>query len=90
MGLHERNIDKAINEKILSIDNVTKSYGVVQALRGVTVEICKGSIHGLLGENGAGKSTLVGIISGQVTPTSGRIILNGRVLEHVDVKAMEA
>ena len=90
MGLHERNIDKAINEKILSIDNVTKSYGVVQALRGVTVEIRKGSIHGLLGENGAGKSTLVGIISGQVTPTSGRIILNGRVLEHVDVKAMEA
>lgn len=90
MGLHERNIDKAINEKILSIENVTKSYGVVQALRGVTVEIRKGSIHGLLGENGAGKSTLVGIISGQVTPTSGRIILNGRVLEHVDVKAMEA
>lgn len=41
MGLHERNIDKAINEKILSIENVTKSYGVVQALRGVTVEIGK-------------------------------------------------
>ena len=74
MGLHEWNIEKAIDEKILRIENVTKSYGVVQALRGVTVEIRKGSIHGLLGENGAGKSTLVGIISGQVTPTSGQII----------------
>lgn len=90
MGLHERNIEKAIDEQILRIENVAKSYGPVHALRGVSVEIRKGSIHGLLGENGAGKSTLVGIISGQVTPTSGRIILNGRVLERVDVKAMEA
>ena len=83
MGLHEWNIEKAIDEKILRIENVTKSYGVVQALRGVTVEIRKGSIHGLLGENGAGKSTLVGIISGQVTPTSGQIILNDQILAHV-------
>jgi len=90
MGLHERNIEKVIDDQILKIENITKSYGPVQALRGVTVEIRKGTIHGLLGENGAGKSTLVGIISGQVTPTSGRIILNGNVLERVDVKAMEA
>lgn len=55
----------------------------------MTTAIRRGAIHGLLGENGAGKSTLVGIISGQVTPTSGRIFMDGRLLEHVDVKAME-
>jgi ABC-type sugar transport system ATPase subunit len=74
---------------ILRVENVTRTYGPVVALRDVTVEIRRGTIHGLLGENGAGKSTLVGIISGQRTPTSGRIVMDGRELEHVDVKAME-
>jgi ABC-type sugar transport system ATPase subunit len=77
------------NDAILLVENVTKRYGPVHALRGVTTQIRRGSIHGLLGENGAGKSTLVGIVSGQVIPTSGRILMNGRALEHVDVKAME-
>ncbi|MDN8273120.1 sugar ABC transporter ATP-binding protein [Acinetobacter baumannii] len=89
MILHERNIDKTTTNEILKIENVAKSYGPVKALRGVTVAIKQGTIHGLLGENGAGKSTLVGIISGQVIPTSGRIILNGQPLEQVDVKSME-
>jgi ABC-type sugar transport system ATPase subunit len=74
---------------ILRVENVTRTYGPVVALRDVTVEIRRGTIHGLLGENGAGKSTLVGIISGQRTPTSGRIVMDGRELEHVDVKSME-
>ncbi|MGY2289234.1 sugar ABC transporter ATP-binding protein [Pseudomonas sp. SDO528_S397] len=76
-------------DTILVIDNVAKSYGPVHALRGVSTQIQRGSIHGLLGENGAGKSTLVGIISGQVVPTSGQILMDGRVLKQVDVKAME-
>ena len=89
MGLHERNIEKVVEKQILKIENITKSYGPVQALRGVSLTIRKGSIHGLLGENGAGKSTLVSIISGQIPPTSGKILLNEQVLERVDVKAME-
>lgn len=77
------------DDTILRVENVSKHYGPVHALRGVSTEIRRGSIHGLLGENGAGKSTLVGIISGQVTPSSGRVVLNGRALEGIDVKAME-
>ncbi|OPA96564.1 sugar ABC transporter ATP-binding protein [Pseudomonas fluorescens] len=77
------------DDTILRIENVAKSYGPVRALRGVSTQIRRGSIHGLLGENGAGKSTLVGIISGQVIPTSGQILMNGQPLKQVDVKAME-
>ncbi len=79
----------AADDRILRIENVVKRYGVVQALRGVTMSVRRGTIHGLLGENGAGKSTLVGIISGQVTPTSGQIFMDGQPLAQVDVKAME-
>ena len=74
---------------ILRADNLSKSYGAVHALRGVSIAVRRGSIHGLLGENGAGKSTLVGIISGQHTPSGGTIALDGRVLENTDVRAME-
>lgn len=89
MILHTVRDGKAADDPILRIENISKNYGPVQALCGVTTAIRRGAIHGLLGENGAGKSTLVGIISGQVTPTSGRIFMDGRLLEHVDVKAME-
>ncbi|MFO1139842.1 MAG: sugar ABC transporter ATP-binding protein [Paracoccus sp. (in: a-proteobacteria)] len=88
MTIHERQ-GLTASDAILQIEDVTKTYGPVQALRGVTLSIRRGAIHGLLGENGAGKSTLVGIISGQRTPTSGRIVMDGRPLDHVDVKAME-
>ena len=88
MTIHERQ-GLTASDAILQIEDVTKTYGPVQALRGVTLSIRRGAIHGLLGENGAGKSTLVGIISGQRTPTSGRIVMDGRPLDQVDVKAME-
>lgn len=78
MILHTVRDGKAADDPILRIENISKNYGPVQALCGVTTAIRRGAIHGLLGENGAGKSTLVGIISGQVTPTSGRIFMDGR------------
>ncbi|MCC7320561.1 MAG: sugar ABC transporter ATP-binding protein [Rubellimicrobium sp.] len=76
-------------DTILSIENVTRTFGPVTALRGVSFRIRRGTIHGLLGENGAGKSTLVNIISGQRAPTSGRIVMEGRPLVQSDVKSME-
>ncbi|WP_284313959.1 sugar ABC transporter ATP-binding protein [Labrys miyagiensis] len=74
---------------ILRAENLVKTYAGVQALKGVSLSVRRGSIHGLLGENGAGKSTLVGLISGMRTPTRGQIWLGDRPVAGHDVKAME-
>jgi ABC-type sugar transport system ATPase subunit len=62
----------------LTISNVSKSYGVIMALRDIGFSINKGEIHTILGENGAGKSTLVKIISGEEIPDTGFIELDGQ------------
>ena len=69
-----RHPDSAI---VLSARNIAKSYGSVQALKGVNFDIHRGQVTTLFGENGAGKSTLMKILSGVVTPTSGDIVLDG-------------
>ena len=56
---------------ILSIENLRKNYGKVQALRGVSFSVPKGCVFGILGPNGSGKTTLVGIIMDILKPTSG-------------------
>ena len=66
------------NDLILKISNLTKSFGPVQALRGVDFELRRGEIHALAGENGAGKSTLMNIIDGIHRPDSGQILLDGK------------
>src|ERR1700680_3648120 len=66
---------------MLKVENVSKQFPGVQALRSVSVEVKLGRVHALVGENGAGKSTLVKIISGAQRPDSGRIIFNGVVFE---------
>ncbi len=76
-------------EVILRLEGLTKTYGASIALDDVTLEVRRGTIHGLLGENGAGKSTLVGLIAGMRTPTRGRIVLDGQDVNGSDVKAME-
>lgn len=74
---------------VLRVENLGKTYGAAVALNGVSLDIRRGSIHGLLGENGAGKSTLVGLISGQRKPTTGTITLDGKLLDRSDVRSME-
>ena len=64
-------------EVVLAARNVAKSYGAIQALKGVNFDIHRGQVTTLFGENGAGKSTLMKILSGVVAPTSGEIILDG-------------
>lgn len=61
---------------MLKINNVDFSYGEAQVLRGVSLEVNKGSITALMGSNGAGKTTLMNIISGLLKPSSGSITLN--------------
>jgi ABC-type branched-subunit amino acid transport system ATPase component len=63
---------------MLEIRNVTRSFGGVQALDGVSFHVERGAIHGLIGPNGAGKTTLINILSGVLRPTSGEVILANR------------
>ncbi len=52
------------NAPVLEVRNVSKSFGKVQALKNVSMEVFKGEVVGLLGDNGDGKSSLIKIISG--------------------------
>ena len=61
----------------LVIDDVRKSYGPLQALKGVRFQIERGEFFGLLGPNGAGKSTLISIIAGLTRASSGRVAVLG-------------
>ena len=63
--------------EILVLEGIAKSFGVVQALKGVSFPILRGEIHAILGENGAGKSTLVKVIKGELRPDSGRLFFEG-------------
>ena len=63
---------------ILELQGITKSFGGVEALRGVDFALCAGEIHGLVGENGAGKSTLMKIIAGVHPEFSGRFLVDGQ------------
>ena len=74
----------------LRLQDVSKSFGGVRALRGVSFDLLPGEVHALVGENGAGKSTLVRILTGAVKADSGTIEIEGRRIEHADpVRARE-
>jgi ABC-type sugar transport system ATPase subunit len=64
-----------------SVREISKRFGGVQALSNVSLDVERGSVHGLLGENGAGKSTLVKILTGSVRPDSGSIFVGGEEVQ---------
>jgi rhamnose transport system ATP-binding protein len=75
---------------LLRLQDVSKAFGGVRALRGVSFDLRPGEIHALVGENGAGKSTLVRILTGAVKADVGTIEIEGRRVEHADPAAMRA
>ncbi len=64
-------------EPLLALAGISKSYPGILALDDVTLSLDRGEVLGLVGENGAGKSTLMKILGGVVTPTAGRIVVDG-------------
>jgi ABC-2 type transport system ATP-binding protein len=68
---------------MIDVADLTKSYGPIEALRGVTFHIAPGEIVGLLGPNGAGKTTAIKILTGYLQPDDGTVYVNGLdVLTH--------
>ncbi|MFT3867706.1 MAG: ABC transporter ATP-binding protein [Nibricoccus sp.] len=75
---------------MLSLRSVTKRYGNLTALDGVSLDIASGELFGLLGPNGAGKSTLMSLAAGLRTPDIGEVSLDGIPLAKSDLAARSA
>jgi D-xylose transport system ATP-binding protein len=69
---------------LLELRDITRRFGAIEALCGVSFTIGAGEVVALLGDNGAGKSTLVKIISGGLEPTSGELLFEGRPSRFAD------
>ena len=65
-------------EHILEVNGLTKKFGGIVALRDVSFRLKDGEFVGVIGPNGSGKSTLANLITGFVTPTSGKIVFQGK------------
>lgn len=65
-------------EEALKAENITKRFGAVVALDGVSLTLRRGEILGILGDNGAGKSTLMKVLTGFHPPTTGRLSVDGQ------------
>ena len=63
---------------LLQTETLTKAFGALTAVNGVTLEVQAGTLHSIIGPNGAGKTTLFNLLTGQFPPTSGRIVFDGR------------
>jgi branched-chain amino acid transport system ATP-binding protein len=68
-----------MSKPVLKISNVNKSFGGLQALRDINLEIEKGKVHAIIGPNGAGKSTLLNVLVGLLEPDSGSVTFNGGI-----------
>lgn len=80
-----------MEQTVLEVRDVHKSFGNVQVLKGINFDIKKGEIHALVGENGAGKSTIIKIICGVYTKDSGAVFLDGEEQNYTTPKdSMEA
>jgi len=74
-------------DAVLEVRGISKSFGPNRVLRGVSFEVARGAIYGLMGANGAGKSTLIKILSGAEAPDGGQILVGGGEVSFPDPTA---
>lgn len=72
---------------IIEVNNLVKTFGKFEAVKGVSFTIGKGEIFGLLGPNGAGKSTTINMMCGYLEPTSGDVVIEGHSITREPMKA---
>ena len=78
-----------MNKEIIAINNLTKSFKNILAVKNISFKIYKGTIIGLLGPNGCGKSTTMGMMLGLIKPSAGTVIINGQNIEYNRTKLLE-
>ena len=67
-----------MNDVLLSARQLTKRFGGLAAVSDVSVDLWRGKIHAVIGTNGAGKSTLANLLSGDLAPTSGQVLMGNK------------
>jgi ABC-2 type transport system ATP-binding protein len=75
------------DDKLIRVETVTKRFGELVAVDGVSLTIAAGEVYGLVGANGAGKSTLIRMIVGMSAPDAGRIVVCGEDMKRHSVAA---
>ncbi|RKX62068.1 MAG: ABC transporter ATP-binding protein, partial [Thermodesulfobacteriota bacterium] len=70
-------MDKTLDISVIEVENLSKSYGKIQAVKEVSFKVKKGEVFGLIGPDGAGKTSIIQILTGVLTPTSGKAFING-------------
>ncbi|MGE0311854.1 MAG: ABC transporter ATP-binding protein [Lautropia sp.] len=85
----QRRRDRAVSA-LLSIEDLAKRFGGVQATDGVSLQVQAGQLHALIGPNGAGKTSLINQIAGAIVPDRGRILLRGEDITTLAVHARVA
>lgn len=75
---------------MIQLEGITKSFGTLQVLKGIDLEIAKGEVVSIVGPSGAGKTTLLQIMGTLGKPDSGRIVLNGTEVNRLKEKELSA
>jgi branched-chain amino acid transport system ATP-binding protein len=69
---------EAVEVTLLQVEKLTRHFGGLRAVEGVSIDVAEHDFLGIIGPNGAGKTTLFSMIAGQLPPTSGRIVFDGK------------
>jgi len=72
-----------VNDAVLTVAGLSRSFGGVEAVRDVSFEVAAGELVALIGPNGAGKSTCFNLINGQLTPDAGTVTLSGKRIDRM-------